>query len=477
MQLKKSTQLATAISILLVSTPLWATNGYFTHGIGTKNKGMAGSGLAMPEDAISVANNPAAALANAGKYDIGIAVFSPRRHYESSESLANGQGGAFTIGPNNIHSDNNYFYIPHMAGAWEINDVSAWSATFYGKGGMNSTWNGGTATFDPDGGMGPAPVTTFPGTYGGGISGNNGAASVDFSQAYLEAGYARSAGDSFTWGVSLVGVMQVFAARGLAAFAGFTETFAESIVSGGGPVPVNNLTNNGHDKSYGIGGKFGFQWEMTETVSFAASYQTKINTGRFDKYSDLFAENGGFDIPPDLKLGITYRPSESLALNFDVEQIWYGDIDSIANPVRNVYACPTAGAGGTDLSSCFGGNNGGGFGWEDMTVYKIGAQWSSSDVMTWRAGYSHGDQPIPDNEVMFNILAPATIEDHITVGFTRGLPSGNEWSLSFMYAPNNKVTGPATFTNPMESGNPFDPTQEVSIDMNQWELEFGFGWR
>jgi hypothetical protein len=31
--------------------------------------------------------------------------------------------------------------------------------------------------------------------------------------------------------------------------------------------------------------------------------------------------------------------------------------------------------------------------------------------------------------------------------------------------------------NPMTSGNPFDPTQTVSIDMNQWEIEFGFGWR
>jgi long-chain fatty acid transport protein len=78
---------------------------------------------------------------------------------------------------------------------------------------------------------------------------------------------------------------------------------------------------------------------------------------------------------------------------------------------------------------------------------------------------------------MFNILAPATIEDHITLGFTRDLSSGNEWTLSFMYAPNNKVSGPATFTDPMNSGNPFDPTQTVDIDMDQWELEFSYGWR
>ena len=58
MQRMNTSKLATAIATLLLTTPLWATNGYFTHGTGAKNKGMAGSGLAMPEDAISVANNP-----------------------------------------------------------------------------------------------------------------------------------------------------------------------------------------------------------------------------------------------------------------------------------------------------------------------------------------------------------------------------------------------------------------------------------
>jgi len=473
MQLKRHTRLFTAVTTLLLTTPLWATNGYFTHGIGTKNKGMAGSGLAMPEDAISVANNPAAALANAGKYDLGLAIFSPTRAYETGDSMANGQGGAFTVGPSDI-SKTDYFFIPNMAGAFKIDDVSAWSVAFYGRGGMNTRWDGGSATFDPDG-PGPYPVMTAPSTYGGSLfsNGDKGTAGVDLSQAFLELGYARAAGEQFTWGVSLIGVMQVFSMRGVGSFAGYTETFAAS----GGTVMPPSLSNNGHDKSFGYGAKVGFQWDLNEKFALAASYQSKMSMGKFDKYSDLFAQNGGFDIPAALKLGITFRPNPGLALNFDVENIAYGDIDSIANPVRNVYNCPTAGLGGTNLSNCFGGSNGAGFGWEDMTIYKFGLQWSSGNDFTWRAGFSHGDQPIPENEVMFNILAPATIEDHLTLGMTRALPSGNEWSLSFMYAFNNKVKGPATFTDPMNSGNPFDPTQTIDIDMDQWELEWSFGWR
>ena len=34
---------------LFLSTSAFATNGYFTHGVGAKNKGMAGAGLASPE--------------------------------------------------------------------------------------------------------------------------------------------------------------------------------------------------------------------------------------------------------------------------------------------------------------------------------------------------------------------------------------------------------------------------------------------
>ncbi len=458
----KTVQLATAIATILLTAPLWATNGYFTHGIGAKNKALAGSGLAMPEDAISIANNPAAALANAGQYDLGISVFSPSRGYKTSDSLINGNFGAFTIGPNDLESENDFFFIPHIAGTWKIDDKSAWGAAFYGRGGMNTKWEGGTATFDPDG-PGPAPVMTFPGTYAGGALGLSGTAGVDFSQAFLDIAYSRKLGERFTWGISLVGAAQVFAARGVGVFAPYTETFAAS----GGMAPADNLSDNSHDQSYGVGGKLGFQWDMNDAVSFAASYQSEISMSKLDKYSDLFADGGNMDIPADVKAGITFRPNQGLALNFDFEHISYSDIPSVGNPFSNLFACPTAGAGGTDLSSCLGGKNGAGFGWEDMTIYKIGAQWTSGNDWTWRAGISHGDQPIPESEVLFNILATGVPEDHATFGFTRKLSSGDEFTMAFMYAFNKRVTGV----------NPLDPTQTISFDMDQWEIEFSYGWR
>jgi long-chain fatty acid transport protein len=467
MQRIQRRQLTTAIVTLLLTTPLWATNGYFTHGTGTKNKAMAGSGLAMPEDAIAIANNPAAAIEGAGKYDLGIAIFNPSRHYETGPSLTNGQcspgGCAFTIGPNDIDSDNNYHYIPHMAGAWKINDESAWGAAFYGKGGMNTEWKGGTATS----GYFSAPdqdPNTFPGTYGAGIFGGNGGPGVDFSQAFLEFSYARSAGDRFTYGASLVGVMQVFAARGVGTFGNWTESAAL------GQMP-DSLSNNGHDQSYGLGVKSGMGWDLTDKVSFAVAYQPKIGMSSLKDYSDLFADGGNMDIPADLKLGFTFRPNPGLALNFDYEKIWYNSVVSVGNPFSNLFMCSQVNPMGSS-DYCMGGKNGPGFGWENMDVFKIGAQWSSGNDWTWRAGFSHGDQPIPESEMVFNILAPGVIEDHATFGFTRKLASGDEFNMSFMYAFKEKVSGPNMLDYP-------DPAfaQSVSLDMSQWEIEFSYGWR
>ena len=96
--MRKLLFLLAIVLFTLVAGTASATNGYFTHGTGTKNKSMAGAGIAGADDAIAMANNPAAAVFAVGKLDLGAALFSPLRSYTSSESLANGNGGAFIGG-------------------------------------------------------------------------------------------------------------------------------------------------------------------------------------------------------------------------------------------------------------------------------------------------------------------------------------------------------------------------------------------
>jgi len=275
-QMRKTTSLLVAALTLAAAGTASATNGYFTHGTGTKNKAMAGAGIAGADDAISVANNPAAAVFATGKFDAGAALFSPLRSYSSSTSVYNGAGTAFTIGPNDLDSDRDYFVIPHIARSWAIGSDSAFAVAFYGRGGMNTKWVGGTASFsDPGSGM----TFTVPGTFGGAATTGNAKAGVDLSQAFLDLTYARKAG-SFAWGVGLVVAVQSFEAYGVGTFAPFTQTFAES----GGMEPPENLSDNGHEFSTGFGGKLGFQAQLGSSVTLAAMYQSEIGMSELDDY-------------------------------------------------------------------------------------------------------------------------------------------------------------------------------------------------
>lgn len=445
---------------LVVAPNTFATNGYFTHGSGTKNKGMAGAGIALPEEAMAISNNPASALLVGDSFQAGAALFNPNRSYSTSSSLAQGNGGAFTIGPNNLDSAREWFVIPHLARTWQINEESAWGVAFYGRGGMNTRWEGGTASFDPTG-MGNPPVT-WPGTFGAGRAG------VDLSQAFLDFAYARRFSDGFIGGISLVAVGQMFEAVGLENFTGFTQSFVDPIFVNGMPGSAPNLTGNGHDSSFGVGAKVGFQAALSPTVSLAGMYQTEIDMSELDSYADLFAGRGDFDIPANAKVGLTFKANDSLSYSFDIEQTWFSKVGSVGNPFANLFTCPSAN-GFTSMSTdgCLGGSNGAGFGWDDMTIYKVGAQWSTSDEWTWRAGFSHGAQPIPKSEVLFNILAPAVIEDHITFGFTKKHRANNEINFAFMHALSNSVKG----------SSPLDPTQTVELEMDQIEMELSYSWK
>ncbi|MEJ2298916.1 MAG: hypothetical protein P8X94_10530, partial [Woeseiaceae bacterium] len=183
-------------------------------------------------------------------------------------------------------------------------------------------------------------------------------------------------------------------------------------------------------------------------------------------YADLFAQQGGFDIPSTLKAGISFRVSDTARINLDAEHIAYSDVDSVHNPIMNLLTgCFTANPAVAPVTSgCLGASNGAGFGWDDVTVFKAGVEFQSSDANTWRFGFSYGEQPIPDSEVLFNILAPGVMEYHMTVGWTSERPSGNVMSWSLMYAPSKEITGASAF----------DPTQTIKLEMSQLELEFAY---
>lgn len=461
---RNGTILGLAVSLALAAGSASATNGYYTHGTGTKSKAQAGAGSANPEETLVMATNPAGIAFVPESIDAGLGIFSPMREYRTTPSAE--PGACFgpgqcllTIGPNEIYSRNEFFPIPFVAMNWALTDSDFLAAAFYARGGMDTQWEGGTVTYDPFFGQNPGqpgPVE-LPGTFGDGTAG------VDLMQGFLNLTYARKFSDQFSVGLSAIGAIQRFEARGVSNFYPFTETFMRGMTPTGPTAMPKSLSDNGHDLSYGYGGSIGIQWNPSEAFSVAAAYTTKMSMSEFSEYEDLFAEEGDFDMPSTWTVGFAVKPNDRLALMFDIQGIRYSDAASVANPIDGLLD----GSCQVDPEYCLGGDNGAGFGWDDMLVYKVGVAWKKSDTWTWRAGYSMTDQPIEEDQMTFNILAPGVMEEHITAGFTQKLASGNEVNLSFMYAPEKRVRGPQNF----------DPTQDVIFSMRQVELEISYSWK
>ncbi len=463
-----------AIAVLLAlvfsatSTLALATNGYFTHGVGVESKGMAGTGIGSNANmgTIMTASNPALGVFVGDSWEAGLSLFSPRRSYEASAQSSNGApidvgGGVFlpthSIAPGEIDSSSEWFPIPYVAKNWSLGNGGNISAAFYGRGGMNTDWddpNASATSFF----CGVDPITNGPATGPGPFCAGN--AGVDLSQAFLNVNYSAMIGDNFAWGIGPVFGFQMFEAKGVGTFAAVTKTLATT----GDINQVTSLTNNGHDTSYGFGLAAGVWWGISDSVSVGLGYQSKLSMSEFDDYSDLYAQAGGFDIPSSIKAGISFLATDSLRINFDIEHTAFSDVDSVGNPMSNLFACSMLPLGGTSAEPCLGGEEGAGFGWDDMTTYKVGLEWASDENNVWRFGYSYGEQPVQKADVLFNILAPGIMEQHLTVGWTRRRANGHQFTLSLMYAPENDITGPSLF----------DPLQTITLRMSQLELEFGY---
>lgn len=437
---------------ILCSGTVLADNGYLPHGYGTKNKAMGGAGIALPEEAAAVINNPATALAVAGQMQAGLSVYHPRAKYISSESTNNGENGAFTIGPDRITDDGSYLYQPYFATSAKSQENSAIAVALYTRAGMNLDYRGGTATFDANG----DGVMTYPGTFG------DGDAKWHLYQVLLDMTWARQLNDKIAFGITGVLATQSISVNGLGYFAQWTETYAAS----DGAIMPEDLSGNGKDRTYGGGIKAGLHAQWTDAISLGLMYQSKIYMGKTNDYSDLLPGNGKFDMPANLKIGLTWSVLDNLAFSFDAERIFYGDVKALANPIENLSGCPTANQGGSDLASCLGGRNGSGLGWKSMNIYKIGGRWSLNDLWTLRAGFSVTNQPINVDQTTNNLLTPYLAEAHYTLGFSRAVGDNAELNFSAAYSEEESQA----------SANYFDRSQDLKIESDQFDFEISYSW-
>jgi long-chain fatty acid transport protein len=263
---------------------------------------------------------------------------------------------------------------------------------------------------------------------GAGFGFGQGKLGGDLMQAVLAPTFAIKPTDNQSVGISVLMAYQQFKAYGIGNFAGYSVAGAA-------------LSDNGKENSIGLGVRLGYLGKLNSQWTVGASYSPKISMSKFEKYKGLFAGSGSFDIPENYTLGLAFKPIEKMTLALDYQRINYAGVPALGNPQSNLMLPQGAGL--------LGAASGAAFGWANTNVYKFGLQYDYSTTWTWRAGYSKNNNPVSAANVQFNIIAPAVITDHATLGATYN----NSVSASGMNG------------------------QAISIKMHEDQLGFGYSYK
>ena len=409
-----------------VLTVAHATNGYSPTGFGTTNKGMAGAGVALPQDAMAAATNPAGQVYISNRFDLGVALFAPDRGFTADNNAAPVPPPP-NVPPGTYDSRNDYFLLPHLGWSKQIDEVSSIGVLVGANGGMNTEYGSAVwRNFNNPAGTASSPT------------------GVDFAQLFMGVPYARKLNEKHALGIMPIVAVQRFKAEGLEPFQGMSQA-------------PGKVSNKGYDYSWGYGVRVGWMGQLTERLTLGASAQSRLYMTKFDDYAGLFAEQGDFDVPPTVTAGLSFKATPDITLVADWQRIFYNDIKALGNP-------NDAAVGPGNL---LGSDDGLGFGWKDINIFKLGAQWEYSPKLTLRAGVSHADQLFDNGEALFNVLAPATVRTHASLGMTYRFDRSSTLSLAYTHAFDEKIKGQnPNFTGP----------QTGSVQMSQNELEVSWTW-
>lgn len=405
-----SKQLLTSAIVAGLTIPAisHATNGYFMIGHGSKSRAMGGVGIALAQDGFAAAYNPASMGDVSGdRFDIGGDLFTADAAVSHNSGLL----------PADEISKYDMFLLPYMGGVWKINDDMNYGFTFIGAGlgtyyhqhmdaGENYLFRMADSSTEH--------------------------ASVLMVQTQILNSISFKVDEQNTVGASLVIGLQSFKAKGLGTFQ--TLGYSQS---------ADNFTDMGTDWSYGAGLKLGWLGSyMDNQLKVGVNYSSRTYMTEFDDYKNLFAESGDFDIPENYGIGFAYTATPELNVAFDVVHVKYSDVASVANPGPNPADPENFFPDGYGL---LGQDNGMGFGWVDQTIYKLGFEYAYNNKMTLRAGWNYSETPIEDDQVLFNFLAPATVEHHLTLGGTYDIAEDYELSFHYIHAFKNTITGKTPF--------------------------------
>jgi long-chain fatty acid transport protein len=388
-------------------------------GYGTKAKGMGGLAVALPQDSLVGAINPAGMSWLDDRQDIGMELLIPPRVYTT-------QGGS--NGTALYRGYPQFKFIPHAGMINTLNDNSAWGVSVYTAGGQTVYRRNNIVA------SGGQPRSKKLG--------------LELTQLFTSFNYSYSITPYQSVGASLIWASQLLRIRGLFGF----DTPTRSVAPG-------SVTNRNWDTGNGVGFRVGYMGNVLPRVILGASYTTKISMTPMTRYKGIVTDGGKLDIPAILAAGVTYRYSDRTNIGFEWQKIFYRDLPLWHNSFKKYVV-----AGGTELA---GARNGPGFGWNNLDVYKAGIDFAYNQTWTFRSGWTLSRPPYPNTELDVNVLTQNLGRHHLTLGTTFHL-GNQEIDFSYFYMFRTTKSGRSQLLGGANMG-----TMTQRMYQHGFELNFG----
>ena len=410
-------------AFLLSATSSFATNGYQLIGIGSYQKSLAGAITALPGSNMTAVTNPAGMLRIGHRADFSMEAFMPDR---STDFTA--------FGGNKVDSSSEIYGIPAIG------------------------WNG------PVGSRGDM-------VFGGGMYGTSGMG-VDYGSTSMQPGVYWDAYSSIAfWQMAPALAWQVAEKLSLGASINIDfqqvafqqRMLADTDSDGQGDTVVNNFDLSRGASAFGFGLSVGMLYDFNERITFGASYKSKqfFSDLEYQLASgdiDMSFFGGGplpagtykldLDFPQQAAVGIAVHATDAFTIAADIKWInWSDTMDKLA----------VTGPGGISLPMDPG--------WDDQVVFAIGLAYKATDRVNLRAGFNYGESPIDAQSAANNLILPAVVETHYTVGADFKIDEHWDIGCHYMYVPENSVTaGPGT--NPQDA--------KISLSEQSFGLNLGY---
>jgi long-chain fatty acid transport protein len=413
------------VAMAVVAGPMsaaMATNGMLMEGYGPIATGMGGASQSFDNGTGAMAQNPAtlSLMADGAHLDVAIGFLGPK--VESSMMGMTAPSGGTS-------------YVMPAVGYTNRNGALTYGIGMFAQGGMGTEYDANSFLAMGSG----APVRS-----------ELGVGNVIIPLAYqVNPDITVGATLDYMW----VGLDMLMAASG--AQLGGMVTGASGILGaalggfGSAPWARINFSNDnkftGAATATGFGAKLGATFKVNKAVALGASYRLKSRLDDMKTSASAasmtafggFTDSGSitvidFQMPSVLAVGASWQVQPSLMVAADLKSI--GWADSMKSFKMRYDSASMGGSVNFELPQ----------NWKDQTVLNLGLAWKASEQLTLRAGLNLADNPIPDATV--NPLFPATVKNHVTLGFGYKTSPAADLNASLTMAPASTVTSGAGVT-------------------------------